>query len=528
VLQGRRFGGGNCGQREREYWRGGKDVLQVTWLVGAGSLIGPPSSTSGTTSLPLMQNAKSDDFISQTSFVTTCRRIVSELLLITSHHRGRETTSNHPRIITYHHTVMATSRQEEIEEARKRFPKIQIPTATSAFAHVLYTRTPTKRIKATLTFPEGYPRLALIVSVSEVPPAVKKKLDIKLTEIAKENVSDNKYVQVPAVLESMQTFLDTNRFVPCWKELRQSVLFMENLAASEESAKGSAILSIHESKGQIKVKLVNGMYHYTCLVTVDEYYPTTESIHDWGKACAIQKSSTNFPPLIEGVLTQQYRDLVRHLQDGMPEQEAFRAVAPALWSSSSSSSSLVTKPLQGPRSRRTKPAAAKDKRPSATPSKKDLESWQEDEASRLSQYDIPLYDGSNPQPSLLSLVKFMTAVIQGFTSQTCPGCDERIIPTDPANLAALYSSSSTPATQKPSKATPKERPLQASCGCWYHAKCLDQFLTQPPFGDQCSAAGCGQANVTHPNWTASQSEREQQWALQQARQREMDDVMGLF
>ena len=408
--------------------------------------------------------------------------------------------------------TMATSITEEIEQARTKFSKIKIPTATRDFCNVLYVKTPTRRVKATLTFPDGYPLVGLIVSVSDVAPGVKKKLEKELTHIAREHVGDE-YGQVLAVLDKLQTFMDTNLFVPCWKELRQSVDLIRNLSKSSKAAEGSAILSMNETKGLIKVKLMHAKYHYTCNVTIDEHYPVTQSNHDWGKACLLKKTSTNFPVDIATLLTQTCQDLVRHMQDGMPEQQAFQMLAPTL-----------TRPSTGVTQRSTKvsnKSASTSSQGVSLDSDHKTETWQEEEAKRLSNYEIPTYDGSNPQPSLLSLIKFVIAVIQKFPSQNCAGCGEKIIPADPTALAALY-----PSHKKPTKAQQNQRPVRPSCGCWYHCKCLDKFLTQPPFGDGC--ASCGQSAVSHPDWTASRAELEKEWANQQARQREMDDVAMMF
>jgi hypothetical protein len=418
-------------------------------------------------------------------------------------------------------TTNNVSIQQEIDAARKACPQIQIPTTvTTDFVQVMYECTPTRRVKATLTFPQGYPTVPLIVDVTTgwgmIVPGLKRKLDKELTRIAQQHVHDQQ--QVVAVLKHLQSTIDTNLLYPCWRELKQSITVLQQLTESpSKNAKGSGILSTNETKGLIKLKLVHGRYHVTYNITINEGYPTTTSIHDWGKACDIEKSSTNIPPAIERILTQQCQALVRHLQDGMPSDEAVRTVVPSI---QSQSPSKVKQP--------TKATSNKKKDQASHSSNEEIkakEAWQQEEAKRISSYEIPSYDGSHPQPSLLPLVEFMIATIQEFPGQHCPVCEKSIVPTDPTALAALYTSSSSKSAL--STTQQQKRPVQPTCGCWYHTECLNNFLTQPPFGDD-GCPTCGSTGISHPSWTQSRSEREQTYAQQQTRQREIDDVAMMF
>jgi hypothetical protein len=378
------------------------------------------------------------------------------------------------------------SLKDEIDAVRRNLPKIQLPTTTHHFMTAIYEKTPARRIKATLTFPEknnggGYPAQSLIVDVAAergIPPGLKRKLDQELTSLAKANVGT--FRQVESVLQRLQDFVDTNRFVPCWKELKQSVEMVQALAKDDPMAKGSTIISMNEIKGVVKLKLVHGTYHYTCTITIDERYPTTLFNHDWGKVCLIQVTSTNLPSKIEVIVTAQAQAFVRRLQDGMPEGEAMKM------------------------------------RHQEWPSNAD---WKSNAQSGLAGYAIPIYDGSNPKPSLLPLIKFLISKVQKLPEQQCPICDQSTFPSDPHVLASFYTKPPASLSAKEKKAhllACHKRPMYSSCGCWYHYKCLHQFITQPPFGD------------SHADWPLSREELERTWASQQARQREIDDAAMFF
>jgi hypothetical protein len=398
------------------------------------------------------------------------------------------------------------SLKDEIDAVRRNLPKIQLPTTTHHFLTAIYEKTPTRRIKATLTFPEntGYPAQALIVDVAAergIPPGLKRKLDKELTLLAKEKVGT--YQQVETVLQRLQDFIDTNRFVPCWKELKQSVETVQALAKDDPMAKGSTI-SMNEIKGLVKLKLIHGKYHYTCNITIDEGYPTTLSNHDWGKVCHIQVTSTNLPSKIEVILTAQAQAFVRRLQNGMPEGEALK-MRHQDW------------PSNPDGTKNSKPDVSNDTRP-----------WQPNEQSRLAGYDIPTYDGTNPKISLLPLVKFLISKVQKLPEQQCPICDQTTFPLDPQDLASFYTKPAASLSAKDKKAhllACHKRPMYSSCGCWYHYTCLHQFIAQPPFGEACPHDG---RPVSHADWPFSREELERTWASKQARQREIDDAAMFF
>jgi hypothetical protein len=157
-------------------------------------------------------------------------------------------------------------------------------------------------------------------------------------------------------------------------------------------------------------------------------------------------------------------------------------------------------------------------------------SWREDEKARLAGY---YGDGgmehSPPQPSLLSLVLFLKEKIQMLPDAKCPCCQSPAFPSDPTLLQAIYSgassssSSSSLDAKKERKQAKAMRPMRCYCGCWYHYKCLDKYMTEPPFGASCPTKGCGR-QVFHPQWPSDRKQLEREWARHQARLREIQDA----
>lgn len=172
------------------------------------------------------------------------------------------------------------------------------------------------------------------------------------------------------------------------------------------------------------------------------------------------------------------------------------------------------------------------------------EQWKKEEQARLEGYHtVAVAAGTSdnpPQPSLLSLVMFLKEKIQMLPDAICPCCREPALPSDPKVLESLYlvgkgcstttsgGGGDTGVQQDKRKKEERKRakamrPMRCYCGCWYHYKCLDQFMREPPFGASCPTAGCGR-RVFHPDWPDDIKQLERAWASHQARLREIQDA----
>lgn len=452
---------------------------------------------------------------------------------------------------------------EEAKEAREHFPNVNIETLTNNFLIGSYSRTVYTCIKFTLTFPEGYPHKSLIVDVkadSVVPPGLKRKLDADLAK----DVPIGHYQQIHSCLSKLVAFVDQNKFLPCWKELKQAVNLIQN------DGTGSSI-SLNESKGKIKLKLCKEKYFYNASIQISNQYPTTSPKEEWGTPCLLSMLSTNFPPKIEVTLTSQAKEVVRRMQDGMSSEAASQISnpipRPKMEESSKEDAEVCLtrerlkelktdiETLSRVRDLREVDAATKhgDARIKAhnarerkearrtinkitqTERERDIASeeqdkqWKMDEQARMANY-ISEHDGSNPQPSLLSLIQFLRDKIQYLPDAKCPCCKKLTLPTDPDVLKSLYKSASECKTDKEKqerKRAKAMRPMRTYCGCWYHYECLNKFMTEPPFGIACPTEGCGR-RVFHPDWPDDIKTLDRAWSALQARKREIEDISMLF
>lgn len=402
----------------------------------------------------------------------------------------------------------STGVDREVAELGELLPQVEIKTATGSFVSASYIRTPTAAVKGTLTLPDGYPTRPLIVAVQAsdvVPPGLKRKLEKDLGKVAAASAGEG---HLCAVLRSLVDFIDTNRFVPCWRELKQSV---EHVASE-----GGKVLVLSEAKGKLRVMLQSGSYFYKCSIAVDAGYPSTMTHEDWGKVCVLRMEETNFPPKIEQLITLQGRDLVRRMQDGIPEGNALKAGNPVQLPKAEAGRTEVEADVRGGTGRRANVKTEKKSQ------------WDLEEEARMAQYSM--HDGSEPKPSLLPLVKFLARSVKGVAEAKCPECGTPTLPSDPDELKNLYLNPSSVKNEREKEKrrnAKRLRPVRPHCGCWYHFECIDKVIREPPFGAECGAGGCG-GRVWHGDWPSDVRELERAWTLKQARNREVEDAALFF
>ena len=427
----------------------------------------------------------------------------------------------------------------------------------------------------TLTFPDGYPSNPLIINIDQdaiVPPGLKKKMEKELAELVKGKAAHSQYDQVRAAWEYITSFIDTNLFVPCWRELKKCVDLVQsfNTDKTSNTKEKTSTISVLESKAKIILNLHNEAYYYKCSIIIDPAYPDYSAA---GKSCLLKLTSTNFPSVIETMLTCQAQEIVRRMQEGLTQDRALIMSNPIRLPKNFhlnkdddiGKSRILTKDTikdikhdtetlkkvsdlrskesnsvpNGHSGYQDHKALAKERKDARRNIHKLTEveraadeklaekekEWRLEEKKRLEGYydlyDVPTGGTISPQPCLFVLVKFLVDKIRGLVHEICPCCKERVLPVDPSELNSMYSPNS-PDKKKSTKK--KMKPMRTYCGCWYHKPCLNTLLTEPPFGIECPNPRC-RRRVFHPDWPGDIKQLEREWAAKQAKQREIEDAM---
>lgn len=118
-----------------------------------------------------------------------------------------------------------------------------------------------------------------------------------------------------------------------------------------------------------------------------------------------------------------------------------------------------------------------------------------------------------PGPSVEAICRFLIENVRRYPVETCGLCDKRALADDP-------------------KDTPLKDDLPAAvhrvyCGHVFHFECIDPFMKTPPFTGGKKCPKC-ESIIYHDKWRASEKTREERWAHQQAKQRELEEVQDFM
>lgn len=138
----------------------------------------------------------------------------------------------------------------------------------------------------------------------------------------------------------------------------------------------------------------------------------------------------------------------------------------------------------------------------------------EQEERRREQEIKARFEASKPKKiveRLFNAVSFIhTYCVQGVVTQKCGVCEKRVLPSDPKAC---------------SKIPLKLKAERLYCNHFYHRDCLDKYINTPPFGKTCHTC---HSKIQHHKWDISTKVLEERWAAQQARDREISDVLDMF
>lgn len=118
-----------------------------------------------------------------------------------------------------------------------------------------------------------------------------------------------------------------------------------------------------------------------------------------------------------------------------------------------------------------------------------------------------------PKPSLKLAADYLFKYVKRYPSETCPLCNQRSLPDDPKDVIT-----------DPEHDHYIER---VYCTHLFHHKCLTVYFKTPPFegGKKCPSCNL---RIYHEKWKVTPQLAESRWAHQQARERELDEVVDFL
>jgi len=115
-----------------------------------------------------------------------------------------------------------------------------------------------------------------------------------------------------------------------------------------------------------------------------------------------------------------------------------------------------------------------------------------------------------PTPSLLPAAKFLIESVHRYPTEKCQICKQVLFPEDPDN--AIHNEKAAAHVER------------VYCGHAYHHDCLILYMKTPPFQHGKMCPECGK-RIYHEKWKVTPELAEARWASEQAKARELGDVV---
>ncbi|KAG2451417.1 hypothetical protein HYH02_004016 [Chlamydomonas schloesseri] len=281
------------------------------------------------------------------------------------------------------------------------------------------------------------------------------------------------------------------------------------------SASGSVgcaleLRGVKEKSGVVEVLLRAGGYHLDLRCVVPEAYPDAGvELH--------AAAGSNLPPDLLSASLAGAADLVRRLAEPPPPAvrvEVARAGAGTGRSSNAGSGSSSAASSASATPQRRRGGGGQQTVHSEAKAAALAAAAQEGAAAREAARAAAAA-AHEPRPSLWAAVSYLGSRCVGLLCEgRCVACGKRLLPSDPA---------------KQDQVPPGMHLLRlVTCGHFFHHKCIEGFLAEPPFGrDGCPVPGCGE-RVSHHKLVTEPQVLEARWAGRQARRREIEDAASIL
>jgi hypothetical protein len=408
---------------------------------------------------------------------------------------------------------------------REFVPPAAILTLTREYVTVTIIRTAYSRIQLKIQYLPNYPAEGILVELSSpsLPLPLLRTKEKLCMDLAKENLGKP---QVALVYEHLHTFIQSNMFVPCWKEIKQVMALCE----------GKGALKAEEKDGVLSMRLVHGAYKQNIKLKVPPLYPE--------EGVELEFCGSNFPSDMQYMFKSQADEIIRRCIAGFSPDQAVSVSnpvnLPTTGKAAEKGPKLTTGNLKSLKhdvgvlkqmSDLRVATAQKDKKyqysvhgnAERREARKDLRRLARAESAADEAMEAQLRAEEQAemkellrckmsdiaQPSLLPVAKFLVEdYATRLPQEICQSCKKCVLPKDPKDEALSNPNSDF-------------KPMRTFCGHWLHYKCLNDWLTMPPFVRQCPVCD---RRIWHPDWPSDHKVLEKAWQTREARKREIADV----
>eukprot|EP01025_Chloroclados_australasicus_P047015 TRINITY_DN5212_c0_g2_i1.p2 TRINITY_DN5212_c0_g2~~TRINITY_DN5212_c0_g2_i1.p2 ORF type:complete len:428 (-),score=48.45 TRINITY_DN5212_c0_g2_i1:603-1886(-) len=338
----------------------------------------------------------------------------------------------------------------------------------------------TKWRKATMKiqFPQMYPQEELILDIKSdtLSPELLVKLQSVATAEGKKKIGER---QVHNVISFVKSFLENNLLLVAFDDLQEIRRLFEG---GEPELK-----SVKERSGVVHMILKEQEYFMEVRCTLPINYPE-ESLQ-------IEILKSNFQSDIVPQFLLRVQDMARRCAEPPQVTSALTSVGREGAGS-------------GPKKQGKRQGVQ-----TFLSNRKEQELSRAAQESRAKALDRQqkINETFVSQSSLLVVVDYLlNDSLRPLAAGKCAICEKRLIPSDP---------------QKLNKVPREMRVMRLYCGHLYHGKCVEEYVSKPPFGKECHHCG---RKMEHHNLTTDVKVLEQRWAANQARNREINDVVDFM
>jgi len=338
-----------------------------------------------------------------------------------------------------------------------------------------------------------------------------KQLHKGIAKILKENQSKPR---IFLIVKSLHDIIANNMLTYAFDEVHKIRKMFKNDA--------TVTLKVHETRGKIDFKMKHRDYESHFVMNVPEMYPL-QPVQFKLKSCSL-------PLRYQTIYTQQADNLCSKLARGFDVNYALnerkiqtKNDAAALDVSDFRSTTAVDirndlKTMHKMSLFHNELMDNKGVRRKVRVMNKQVREEEQKEMELRKQMERACIDPdeqiAEPLPSLLVCVEYLVKQFTSLPEETCQACKKKVFPKNP-NILHEYE-------EDPKKYVNKGKyPQRCSCGHWFHHECLDKFINVPPFEKPCEIC---KVKIKHPLFDTDLKSLERQWAVKQAKKRELDDI----
>ncbi|KAG2445760.1 hypothetical protein HXX76_000365 [Chlamydomonas incerta] len=283
-----------------------------------------------------------------------------------------------------------------------------------------------------------------------------------------------------------------------------------NSSSSPSSASGLGcsleLKAVKEKSGVVEVVLRAGAYFLDLRCVLPEAYPDA--------GVELHTAATNLPADLLTSSLAGAADLVRRLAEPPPALVRVEVARAGAGTGGGSGSSSAASSASATPQRRRGGGGGQQTLHSEAKAAALAAAAQEGAAAREAARAAAAA-AHEPRPSLWPAVCYMGSRCVGLLCEgRCVACGKWLLPRDPAQLEQV------PAGMRLLRLV--------TCGHFFHHKCIEGLLAEPPFGrDGCPVSGCGE-RISHHRLVTEPQVLEARWAGRQARRREIEDAASIL